>query len=593
MSAAPRAIDQVTLTVIDNAIGTVCMEMAAAMRRTAYSPIFNEGLDFTCVMFDRHGELIGQAEMNPALIAPGYFGMRWLLEEVGAETLEPGDVVVMNDPYRGCAHLPEHTLVRPIFDGEALLGFAGVVAHVSEIGGMAVGSFAADAVDVFQEGLRLPPVLLMRRGEYVRDIWRVLLSNHRTPDTSWGDFHAMLGALHTGERRMVALIGRYGADRFQAATRELCDHAERWVRSRLRDLPDGTFRFEDQMDDDGTGAGPIRFRVAVTIDDDEATVDYTGTDPQARGPVNTTYVVAASAAYNALFQLIGPHVPRNGGTYRPITIIAPPGSAANVSYPGPSVGGQTETHPRLLDMIQGGALSQVVPERVAAAGGGSSCNFLFGGVHPDTGDYYAHYHFEGIGWGGRATTDGNESQCVPHGNCQNTPVEILETRFPILHGEYALRTDSGGAGRTRGGRGTRRTLTVRAPEMRVSALFDRTETRPWGLFGGGPGDNARVLVRRAGETTFRTFAESFGRPSPSKFTNVVLQAGDEVLIDSPGGGGYGPPDERDPERVADDVAIGAVSREAARDLYRVAVHAVDGVVVVDADATRGLRSGDR
>ena len=475
MNVGKMALDQVTLTVIDNAIGTVCMEMAAAMRRTAYSPIFNEGLDFTCVVFDRHGELIGQAEMNPALIAPGLFGMRWLLEEVGPETLEPGDVVVMNDPYRGCAHLPEHTLVRPMFHDGKLAGFTGVVAHVSEIGGMAVGSFAADAVDVFQEGLRLPPVHLMRRGEYVKDVWRILLSNHRTPDTSWGDFHAMLGALHTGDRRMAGLIDRYGMELFEAATTELCDHAERWVRAAIRDLPDGTFHFEDVMDDDGSGAGPIIFRVAVTIDGDEAVIDYTGTAPQTRGPINTTYVVAASAAYNAIFQIIGPHVPRNGGTYRPITIVAPPGSAVNVTYPGPSVGGQTETHPRLLDMIEGGALSQALPERVAAAGGGSSCNFLFGGVHPETGEYYAHYHFEGIGWGGRYATDGNESQCVPHGNCQNTPVEILETRYPLLHECYALRTDSGGAGRTRGGRGTRRMFTIRASEMRVSALFDRTE----------------------------------------------------------------------------------------------------------------------
>ncbi len=589
MNVGKTALDQVTLTVIDNAIGTVCMEMAAAMRRTAYSPIFNEGLDFTCVVFDRHGELIGQAEMNPALIAPGLFGMRWLLEEVGPETLEPGDVVVMNDPYRGCAHLPEHTLVRPMFHDGKLAGFTGVVAHVSEIGGMAVGSFAADAVDVFQEGLRLPPVHLMRRGEYVKDVWRILLSNHRTPDTSWGDFHAMLGALHTGDRRMAGLIDRYGMELFEAATTELCDHAERWVRAAIRDLPDGTFHFEDVMDDDGSGAGPIIFRVAVTIDGDEAVIDYTGTAPQTRGPINTTYVVAASAAYNAIFQIIGPHVPRNGGTYRPITIVAPPGSAVNVTYPGPSVGGQTETHPRLLDMIEGGALSQALPERVAAAGGGSSCNFLFGGVHPETGEYYAHYHFEGIGWGGRYATDGNESQCVPHGNCQNTPVEILETRYPLLHECYALRTDSGGAGRTRGGRGTRRMFTIRASEMRVSALFDRTDSRPWGLFGGLEGDNARVLVRRAGESDFRTFAEAFGKISASKFTNVILREGDEVLIDSPGGGGYGPPLERATGLVAKDVSFGAVSVEAARKLYGVVVSGGPGAATVDEAATRALR----
>jgi N-methylhydantoinase B len=586
---AVAAPDQVTLTVIDNALGTICAEMSAAMRRTAYSPIFNEGLDFTCVLFDAGGQLIAQAEMNPALIAPAVFGMRWLLEEVGHDSLDLEDVVVTNDPYRGCAHLPEHTLVKPVFADGALVGFAGVVAHVSEIGGMAVGSFAADAVDVFQEGLRLPPVHLMRQGEYVRDVWRILLANHRTPDTSWGDFHAMLGALRVGERRLCELLARYGAPTLREANRELADHAERWVRHELAAIPDGIYCFDDQMDDDGSGAGPIPIHVEVTIDGDHATIDYTGSAMQTRGPVNTTYVVAASAAYNALFQLIGPDVPRNGGTYRPITVISPPGTVTNVSYPGPSVGGQTETHPRLLDMIQGGALSQALPERVAAAGGGSSCNFLFGGVHPDTGAYYAHYHFEGIGWGGRYTTDGNDCQCVPHGNCQNTPIEILETRFPLLHSEYRLRTDSGGPGRTRGGRGTSRLITVRAPEMRVSALFDRTKARPWGLFGGGEGDNARILVRRSGEADFLTFAEAFGTTSESKFTNVILHAGDQVLIESPGGGGYGPAAERDAELVARDVETRAVSVESARADYGVATTRDGHRVQVDARATRDLR----
>ena len=583
------SLDQVTLTVIDNALGTICSEMSAAMRRTAYSPIFNEGLDFTCVLFDAEGQLIAQAEMNPALIAPALFGMRWLLEEVGRDTLDPGDVVVTNDPYHGCAHLPEHTLVKPIFDDGVLVGFSGVVAHVAEIGGMAVGSFAADAVDVFQEGLRLPPVRLMAGGEYVRDVWRILLANHRTPETSWGDFHAMLGALRIGERRLCDLLARYGSEELGAATRELCDHAERWVRRALGEIPNGTFTFDDQMDDDGSGAGPIHLHVAVTIEDDHATVDYTGSAPQTRGPVNTTYVVAASAAYNAIFQLIGPDVPRNGGTYRAFTVISPPGTVTNVEYPGPSVGGQTETHPRLLDMIQGGALSQAVPERVAAAGGGSSCNFLFGGIHPDTGSYYAHYHFEGIGWGGRLETDGNDCQCVPHGNCQNTPVEILETRFPLLHSAYRLRTDSGGPGRTRGGRGTSRLITVRAPEMRVSALFDRTEARPWGLFGGDEGDNARILVSRPGDAGFATFSERFGTLSKSKFTNVILHAGDQVLIESPGGGGYGPALDRDPQLVARDVETRAVSEASARDDYGVAISRDGHRVRVDDELTRTLR----
>jgi N-methylhydantoinase B/oxoprolinase/acetone carboxylase alpha subunit len=253
------------------------------------------------------------------------------------------------------------------------------------------------------------------------------------------------------------------------------------------------------------------------------------------------------------------------------------------------VGGQTETHPRLLDMVQGGALSQALPQKVAAAGGGTSCNFLFGGVHPETGRYYAHYHFEGIGWGGRYSSDGNSVQCVPHGNCQNTPIEILETRVPLRHSHYGLRRDSGGPGRTRGGLGPHRVFEITAPEMRVNALFDRTESRPWGLFGGLPADRASILVKPRGTDRFVTFCEAFGTASPSKFTNVVLRCGDQVMIDSPGGGGYGPPAERAPQRVCDDVAEGLVSPAAACELYRVALVEDQGHWAVDEAATAALR----
>jgi N-methylhydantoinase B/oxoprolinase/acetone carboxylase alpha subunit len=254
------------------------------------------------------------------------------------------------------------------------------------------------------------------------------------------------------------------------------------------------------------------------------------------------------------------------------------------------VGGQTETHPRLLDMVQGGALSQALPEKVAAAGGGTSCNFLFGGVHPETGRYYAHYHFEGIGWGGRYAADGNNVQCVPHGNCQNTPIEILETRFPLRHSHYGLRRDSGGPGRTRGGLGPHRVFEITAPEMRVNALFDRTESQPWGLFGGLPADRASILVKPRGADRFMTFCEAFGTASPSKFTNVVLHAGDQVMIDSPGGGGYGPPERRDPARVLADVEEGFVSPDAARQSYKVALVERDGRWAVDEAATAALRA---
>jgi N-methylhydantoinase B/oxoprolinase/acetone carboxylase alpha subunit len=347
------------------------------------------------------------------------------------------------------------------------------------------------------------------------------------------------------------------------------NYSERWMRAEIAAIPDGVYEFTERMEDDGVVDRPVTFHVTVNVRGDELVVDWTGTDPQVRGPINATYGVTAGATYNAIFHLTDMGIPKNSGAYRPIRIIAPPGSAVNVVYPGPSVGGNTETHPKLADMVVA-ALAPALPDRVAAAEGGTACNFLFGGLHPQTGDYYANYHLEGGGWGAKSYDDGNDAIVVKNGNCRNTPVEIFETRYPLRVLEYSLIDDSGGPGRMRGGLGTRRVLRVeRGAEVTVNALFDRTKPGfgAYGLEGGRQGAGAAILVKRAGDDEFRTFSEVFGTVSPSKFTNIVLTEGDEVLIASPGGGGYGDPRERDRSRVAEDVEQGFVSAGAARDIY--------------------------
>lgn len=562
-------IDPVTLAIVNNAFVNICREMGITMMRTAFSPIFNEGLDFSCVLFDRHGNMIGQAEFCPAQIAASLFIVRWTVEELGVDSFEEGDVVLHNDPYRGGAHIPEHSVIRPVFfDGE-LFGFVANVGHLAEIGGKAVGSFAADATEVFQEGLRIPPVKIVSRDRPNMDLWRLIMANHRTPRNTWGDLNAQIGSLRVAERSVQLLLERYGRDLVEEAAEELMDYSERWMRTEIRAIPDGRYPFTARMEDDGVVERPVTFHVEVTVDGDRLIVDWTGTDPQVRGPINATYGVTAGATYNAIFHLTDQSIPKNSGVYRPISIIAPPGSAVNVVYPGPSVGGNTETHPKLADMVIA-ALAQALPGRVAAAEGGTACNFLFGGFHPRTGDYYANYHLEGGGWGAKDYDDGNDAIIVKNGNCRNTPVEIFETRYPLRTIEYSLIPDSGGPGRMRGGLGTRRILRVEpSTEVTVNALFDRTKPGfgAWGLAGGGTGGRAAIMVRRKGDAEFRTFSEAFGTVSPSKFTNILLEAGDEVLIDSPGGGGYGDPRARDRERVARDVYEGFVSPERARDLY--------------------------
>ncbi len=563
------AIDPVTLTIINNSFVNICREMGITMMRTAFSPIFNEGLDFSCVLFNRDGEMIGQAEFCPAQVAASLFIVRWTVEEIGVENFAPGDVVLHNDPYRGGAHIPEHSVIRPVFHEGELFGFVANVGHLAEIGGKAVGSFAADATEVFQEGLRIPPIKIVKGDVNQMDLWRLIMANHRTPRNTWGDLNAQIGSLRVAERSVMRLLDRHGRDAVDAASRELMDYSERWMRAEISAIPDGVYPFEGQMEDDGVVEAPITFRVTVTVDGDRLIVDWTGTDAQVRGPVNATYGVTAGAVYNAIFHLTDQNIPKNTGAYRPIHIIAPPGSAVNVVYPGPSVGGNTETHPKLADMVIA-ALAPALPHRAAAAEGGTACNFLFGGVHPKTGEYYANYHLEGGGWGATSYQDGNDAIIVKNGNCRNTPVEIFETRYPLHTVEYSLIDDSGGAGKMRGGLGTRRILRVKdGAEVTANALFDRTKPGfgAWGLDGGGKGARGAIRIRQRGDDQFRSFSDVYGTVSPSKFTNIRLEPGDEVLIESPGGGGFGAAAERRPEQIRRDVDEGFVSSSSARELY--------------------------
>ncbi len=560
-------IDTVTLSVIHNGLTNICREMGTAMMRTSYSPIFNEGLDFSCVIFNTRAEMIGQAEFCPTMLGSAQYAVKWTIDELGLESFEPGDVVIHNDPYRGQCHMPEHMVLKPVFFQGELWGFVANIAHLGEIGGMAPGSFAADATEVYQEGLRLPPVKIMSRGEHVRDIWKIVLSNHRTPKTSWGDLHSMIGSLSIAENRVLELLERYGAPFLTAAADQLLDYSERWMRAEIQEIPNGTYCASDCMEDDGVTDQPVWMRLKLVVREDEVIADWTDSDPQAKGPVNATFVVTAAASYSGLLHVTNKDIPRNSGCYRPIRLVTTPGSVVNVRHPGPSVGGNTETHPHLQNVVVA-ALSQAIPERTAAAEGASACNFLFGGFHPETGEYYTNYHIEGCGWGATAHHDGNNVMCPENGNCRNTPVEVLETKFPLLTLEYRLRPDSGGAGKYRGGLGSTRVLEVLAPEMTVSALMDRTKTQAWGLFGGGQGAKGGIFVKKKGETRFRTFSEAFGTISNSKFSRIVLHEGDQVMLQSPGGGGYGRVAERRGESLDADIRQGFTSPDRTRQIYQ-------------------------
>jgi len=586
--------DAVSLHVLHNALANVAAEMALVMMKTSYSTIFNEGLDFSTVLLNRHGDLIAEKNYTPSMMGAIPHTVRWAIEELGEDYFQPGDIVVHNDPYRVNCHLPEHMMMKPVFYGGALVGFAGNIGHVAEVGGKAPGSFASDATDIYQEGLRLPPVKLLVGGKYHEDVWRIILTNHRTPRNTWGDFHAMIGSLNVGERRLHGLLDHYGVEFVEQGTQALMDYSERRLRAEIMELPDGEYAREMWIEDDGVTDQPFRVCVRVTVRGDEVMADFTGSDAQVRGPMNTTFVVVASAVYNAVFCVADPQmvIPRNSGCYRPIKFIAPPGSVVNVQPPGPCVGGNTDTQPKLIDLLLA-AFAEAVPDRIAAATGGSSSNFLFGGVHPETHRYYSNYHFDGMGTGATARKDGNDGEITRHSNCRNTPIEVFEGRYPFRTLEYRLAQDSGGPGRHRGGMGTIRTLEVTAPEITLSTLFDRAKIAPWGLFGGMSGGLSTLRVKRAGETDFRNFTDAFGTTSPTKFTNVLLKRGDIVTYQTPGGGGFGPSHERPPEDVLADVRCGWVSIESARRDYGVEITRRDDHVDVDAEETQRHRARRR
>jgi N-methylhydantoinase B/oxoprolinase/acetone carboxylase alpha subunit len=437
---------------------------------------------------------------------------------------------------------------------------------MSEPGAKTPGGLSGDATEVFQEGLLLPPVKIKQRGVDVPDVWKIILANHRTPKVTFGDFRAMMASVDLAETRMTELLDTYGEELVREAAAELLTIAEKRMRAEIRSIPNGVYTFEDVIEDDGITDRSYPMRLRLTVRDEDVIADFTGSAPQATGPVNAIYAVTASAVYNAFLHLTDPTIPRNEGCYRPFTIIAPPGTIVNCNFPAPVAGGNTETSPRITDMVFG-ALQHAIPDRIVAACGGTSSPFLFGGTDPRSGDLYAHFHFEGVGWGGRKGLDGNDMVVTINGNCRNTPVEVFETRYPaFLIEEYRLLPDSGGPGQWRGGLGGERVLTVQT-EVTVSALLNRMKTDPWGVLGGGEGARGGLWVKLAGSNEWKTFVETFGTHSPSKFSGIILHPGDQVKLVMPGGGGYGPPELRDSGLIERDIANGFITPERARSDY--------------------------
>jgi N-methylhydantoinase B len=527
-------MDPVTLEVARNALAGVAEEAGAALRRTAYSPNIKERMDCSAAVFDPRGELVAQAEHIPVHLGSMPASVAAALERF--PQLGPGDQVLLSDPFAGGTHLPDWTLVAPVFRAGNLLGYVANRAHHADVGGAAPGSMPGGATEIFQEGLRIPPVRLWRGGEEMEDVVSLLLANSRTPQERLGDLRAQAGANHLAGRRLAELADREGEDLLLDAMQATKDHAERAVRAAIAAIPAGRYQYEDFLEGDGVVDEDIPIRAEVAVEGDRMRIDFAGTAPQQLGSVNAPLAVTLSCCYFVLRAVTDPSIPANAGAHRALEVNAPLGSLVNALPPSAVAAGNVETSQRIVDVLLG-ALAQAAPDRVPAASQGTMNNTLVGGRDPRTGRPFTYYETVAGGQGARRGAAGMSGVHTHMTNTLNTPVEALEMAYPLRVIEYRLRDGTGGEGMWPGGDGVRRAVQVLAERATVSLLTERRRLRPWGLEGGGPGAPGRNLLIRVGEE----------RPLPTKGTFDV-GTGDVIVVETPGGGGYGSARSSVPDR---------------------------------------------
>jgi N-methylhydantoinase B len=568
------AVDPITLEVINNGLATVADEMALVIMRSAYSPVVRDTMDYSTALCDRRGEIVAQGLTLAVQLGTFPTIMRYVLEEFEGRT-EPGDIFIANDPY-GCGgqHLPDIYIIKPVFFDEQLEGYAATMAHHSDVGGLTPGSVAVHATEIYQEGIRIPLAKLYEGGRANETLLRVIEKNTRQPVEVLGDIRAQVAACAAGERGLIEILRRYGADEAHRYMDELQAQAERLMRAEIAALPDGEYRFEDFIDGYGESGEPLRISVALTVAGDKLEIDLTGTSEQVPAGLNCPVGLVNAACYCAVRGITGRDIPNAEGYMRPIEVHAPLGTIVNPVLPG-ACGARGVVGYRLYDAMMG-ALAQVVPKRVIAPGEGGPSLFSIGG-YVDRKPFVLTEVMVGC-WGARASLDGLEGVSNPLANLSNQPVELIEADLPLEVLAYGLVPDSGGAGRYRGGLAFVRDVRLLADAAVLTVRSDRRDHRPYGLEQGEAGGGSLNVIR--GSDGDRVLP-------PMPMEPVPLRRGDVFHHVSAGGGGFGSPLERNPAHVLGDVLDEKVTVESARELYGVAVTA--GGEVDDA-ATRELRA---
>ena len=517
-------IDPVELEIFKSIFISIAEEMGVTLCRASFSPNIKERRDYSCAAFDHEGNTVAQGDHLPVHLGAMPLSVVSAVENVD---LKPGDTVILNDPFRGGTHLPDITLVSPVYvDGfNKPAFFVANRAHHSDVGGMSPGSMPL-ATELFQEGVIIPPIKLVRGGEIDRDILDFILANVRTPEEREGDLTAQLAANRIGQKRLLEITNKYGYQKISAYMSHLQDYSEKIMRNTIKSIPDGVYDFIDYLDDDGITQKPINIQVAISINGDSAEVDFSGSAPQTRGSVNANYAITLSATMYVFRCIVIGDVPYNSGILRPIKVIAPFGSIVNARHPAAVAGGNVETSQRITDVLLG-ALSQAIPEKIPAASSGTMNNITFGGFDARNGKSFAYYETIGGGMGASPLSKGISGVHTHMTNTRNTPVEALENYLPLVVRRYCLRKFSGGKGRFTGGDGIIREYEFLSPAD-VTILSERRIFPPYGLQGGMPGKRGKNIL----------ISSNRKRLLGSKIS-LQVKKGDVIVVETPGGGGYG------------------------------------------------------
>lgn len=527
----------IRMELIRGALEYTAEEMGIALRNAAYSANIKERMDHSCAIFDADGRLIAQAEHIPVHLGAMPVAVKKVINEM---RFDDGDYVIFNDPYYGGTHLPDITLITPFFYEGKLICYLVNRAHHSDVGGKVPGSMPGDATEIFEEGLIIPPVKLMKRGKLDNDVLKLLMANSRTPLIRRGDIMAQIASNNIGLRRLKSILDKFGVNEFIEGVNDLLNYSERRISKIISEFPEKRVYAEDYLDDYGTCDEPVKIAVEIIIKHNEIIFDFSKSQKEVEGPINAPRSVTLSASYFVLRAVTDPTIPINEGTYRPLRVITKKGTVVDATFPRAVSGGNVETSQRIVDVLLKG-FAEIIPEKIPAACQGTMNNITIGGTDPRTGNQFTFYETIGGGFGGRFGLDGIDGVHSNMTNTMNTPIEEIEKRFPILIIKYELRKNSGGLGESRGGLGIERVYKILA-RGKLSVMGDRQKFAPWGLRGGLPGAKGEYLLVREGKV-IRLRSKG----------SVNIKEGDIIIIRTPGGGGYGDPKKRDKGKILNDI----------------------------------------